>query len=299
MRYLYLAILIVALAAGIAGLEFAFELAGGSLSIYNKSGASIILLYLTALVIVGVFVAIAAPQSIGRYRRLYANHKAVAARGFATMFGLGSLMVIGLFVLLLITGNLTWAEDGPHRLATDFAGKMIIGTIGAIALAISEELLFRGFLLRYLRWNDSTAVTVSAVVVSSLIFAFVHNLRDPLGWLTPQLFPLFVGLFILGVLLAVTYLVTGSLWCSIGLHAGLVTVGEVLLRRHVIAIDFSPWWLGGANEIRMAPLVWLSFAVTAVIHYATRRDLNARFAIEKPFVGMALDRSADERLPAK
>ena len=48
---------IVALIVGIFGLDLVFEFTGGSLSIYNKSGASIILLYLTALVIVGVVVS--------------------------------------------------------------------------------------------------------------------------------------------------------------------------------------------------------------------------------------------------
>jgi hypothetical protein len=43
--------------------------------------------------------------------------------------------------------------------------------------------------------------------------------------------------------------------------------------------------MGGIDEIRMAPLVWLSFAVTTVIHLLTRHDLARRFGIEKPFVG--------------
>ncbi len=38
-------------------------------------------------------------------------------------------------------------------------------------LATSEELIFRSFVVRYLRWNTSAGVTIAAVIVGSAIFS--------------------------------------------------------------------------------------------------------------------------------
>jgi membrane protease YdiL (CAAX protease family) len=285
MRYLYLFLLIVAVICAGLGLQAVFQATGSGLSIYSRTGLGIILLYLTTIALVVGFLRLAAPGSLSAFFAAYRGKGGTALKGFATMFGLGLLMVFGLFVLLAITGHLGWHEKYGERSFANFLGKMAVGIVAACALAMSEEFIFRGFVMRYLRWNTTPAVTVGAVLASAFIFASAHNIADPLAWFTAREFPLFVGLFLLGILLAVTYLVTGSLWCSIGLHAGLVVLGELFLRRDIIRIDFSPWWMGGIEEIRMAPLVWLSFAVTTIVHIATRRDLHRRFGIEKPFVG--------------
>jgi membrane protease YdiL (CAAX protease family) len=122
-----------------------------------------------------------------------------------------------------------------------------------------------------------------------------HNLSDPSAWLTAEEIPLFVGLFLLGVLLAVAYLVTKSLWCPIGLHAALVAFNSAILETNVLAIDLSPWWLGASDDVRKAPLVWLSFIIASCLLMASRRWLN-RLAIETPFVG-ALTAPLDGQAP--
>ncbi|MSQ84666.1 MAG: CPBP family intramembrane metalloprotease [Myxococcales bacterium] len=87
--------------------------------------------------------------------------------------------------------------------------------IAAVVLApLAEELIFRGFLLRYLRQRFGLW---PAVAVSSLLFAGMHMAPD-------QLLPYTV----LGVGFALTYVWVGNLWASVVLH-GLWNAGSFVL----------------------------------------------------------------------
>ena len=81
----------------------------------------------------------------------------------------------------------------------------------AIVPAISEELLFRGIVMRF---SQKRATTFSTpIFVSALLFALIH--ADAYG---------FIPIFVSGVFLGTVYYLTGSLWCSMlahGLHNGL------------------------------------------------------------------------------
>jgi membrane protease YdiL (CAAX protease family) len=294
LRYLYLAMLIAVIMAAGQVLELIFRAAGGSLSIYSKTGLGLPLLYLLALVLVGLFMKVAAPRSLGRLLGLYWANKRRAGYGFVVGFGFGTATVVVLYILLAIVGDLALTNRARYGLDLAYAGTFVLGILGACLVAITEETIFRGFLMSYLRWSDSRAVTIGAVLVSALVFATMHNIKNPLEWLTAEQLPLFVGLFLLGTLLAVTYIVTGSILCSIGIHAGLVAFGEVFLRQWIIKIDFSPWWLGGFPDLRQAPLVWFAFAGATLGLITWRKRLNPVFAIERPFVGAALSNVASK-----
>jgi len=291
LRYLYLTLLIVVFAGAAAMLELAFEIGGGSLSIYRQRGAGLVVLYLLGLLLPGACLRIAAPIGFGSYARLYWANKRTAAIGFSAMFLMASIALLILYAVLAAVGQLSWSAEAWQRIAPRLPTLLAIGLLSAWLVAISEEIVFRGVLLSYLRWNGSSPVTIAAIAVSSLLFATAHNIRDPLAWLTPSEIPLFIGLVLLGVMLAVAYVVTRSLWCSIGLHSGLLAIGRVLPRDHLIVINFEPWWLGGAGDLgrdgdlRRAPIVWAIFIATTIITLAARHRLAERFMVE-PFVGM-------------
>jgi membrane protease YdiL (CAAX protease family) len=295
LRYLNLAILIVVFAGAAAMLELAFETGGGSLSIYRQRGAGLVILYLLGLLLLGVFVSMAAPIGFGSYAKLYWANKRTAAIGFLAVFLMASTALLVFYAVLASVGQLSWSAEAWQRVAPRLPTLLAVGLLSAWLVAISEEIVFRGVLLSYLRWNGSSAVTIAAITVSALLFAIAHNIRDPLAWLTPSEIPLFIGLVLLAVLLGVTYVVTRSLWCSIGLHSGLLAIGRVLPRGDMIVIDFEPWWLGGTGDfgmggdLRRAPIVWAIFIAMTIVALAARRWLAERFAIE-PFVGMPDDR---------
>src|SRR6266403_927706 len=147
-----------------------------------------------------------------------------------------------------------WARELARGLAIGFAGlavgiavpalrfspaktlrKALLGAGAAVAIAVGEEALFRGIVLRRIRRD---AGDVLAVAATALVYAAVHVIRArsfaaPVhAWSgvqqTSVLFaplasgaalPQVVGLSLLGVLLAVARLRSGALWLPIGIHA--------------------------------------------------------------------------------
>jgi membrane protease YdiL (CAAX protease family) len=77
----------------------------------------------------------------------------------------------------------------------------------AVTAGICEELLYRGYLIWYLQhWLPLTLAVAAAVV----IFGFGHFYQGPRGMLLTA---------IVGAFLAVVYLVTGTLFASMVIHA--------------------------------------------------------------------------------
>jgi membrane protease YdiL (CAAX protease family) len=76
--------------------------------------------------------------------------------------------------------------------------------VGAILAPIVEELVFRGLLYQWLRERAGVA---AAVLLSAALFAVVHFI--------PLLIP---ALFAVGVILALVFEWTKSLWITITLH---------------------------------------------------------------------------------
>lgn len=76
----------------------------------------------------------------------------------------------------------------------------------AIVPGFSEELFFRGILMRFAAKRSNNAIF--PLVVSSLMFALMHS----------NIYGI-VSIFLAGFLLGGIYYLTGSLWCSILAHA--------------------------------------------------------------------------------
>jgi membrane protease YdiL (CAAX protease family) len=86
-----------------------------------------------------------------------------------------------------------------------FGTFLLIFSIMAVLPAIGEELLFRGIFMRF-AYQRSRRI-VFPVILTSLMFAFVHG--NAYGVLS---------IFLAGVVLAVIYYLTGSIWLSILAH---------------------------------------------------------------------------------
>ena len=79
-----------------------------------------------------------------------------------------------------------------------------------ITAGICEEILYRGFLLHYLHTMPFHLNLTWALVVSSLIFGIGHSYQGVAGM---------VSTAVIGFLLGVMFLITGSLWLPIVVHA--------------------------------------------------------------------------------
>ncbi len=120
-----------------------------------------------------------------------------------TGFFLGVLLVCGGSLLLSVTGHLEWT-------GTVFNGNDLFIGLGMMAIvAFYEELVFRGYVLNNLM--DSMGKW-PALLISSFLFAFLHNANPGFSWL-PAL-----NIFIAGILLGLNYIYTKNCWFGILLH---------------------------------------------------------------------------------
>ena len=79
-----------------------------------------------------------------------------------------------------------------------------------LCVAVGEEIMFRGVLFRWIdeRWN-----TTAALVVSALLFGLMHIFNTGATWWSSLAIAVEAGL-----LLAVAYKWSGTLWLPIGIH---------------------------------------------------------------------------------
>ena len=228
------------------------------------------------LLVAGVLTAwrrldLGSATGIGFRRHAWARE---LARGLA--IGLAGLAV-GIAVAALFGGLVPALRFSPAKTLR----KALLGAGAAVAIAVGEEALFRGIVLRRIRRD---AGDVLAVAATALVYAAVHVIRArsfaaPVhAWSgvqqTSVLFaplasgaalPQVVGLSLLGVLLAVARLRSGALWLPIGIHAAFVAAFRV--GRLFFEIRPTPGWLVGTG---WPPLVggvagWIAVGVAALL----------------------------------
>ena len=121
-----------------------------------------------------------------------------------------------------------WRRDTPFMPAN--GREVAWSLIMVVSAAVCEEILFRGFLIRYLSsftgW-EMPGVAV-AVAAPALVFGLSHLYQGPLA---------VVKIVILAAWYGVIYLLGGSLWPVIALHFVTDLIGSFL----------GPFLLGGAS----------------------------------------------------
>lgn len=166
--------------------------------------------------------AVGLVKPAGQWKRL--------AGGFAV--GFSSLACVALLVIAAESRKLNLEFSSAALFS-----KLANASLSALMVAVLEELLFRGALFGALR---KTHHWVTALVMSSVIYAIVHFFQEApwpsdITWssgfeLLPRilsgfvevdaLLPGFFTLTVAGMILALAYYQTGTLYFSIGLHAG-------------------------------------------------------------------------------
>jgi membrane protease YdiL (CAAX protease family) len=203
-----------------------------------------------------------------------------AIRGFVV----ATLAIAILFGLALAVGG---GGVGDHEAAAALIPKYFLS---AIAIAFIEEGFFRAFLLSGMRNDFGDRV---ALIASAAIYAFAHLMRSPArfyvtgyepaaGLMTlahsvdqftnPAIaIPTLIGLFLLGLVLGEAYILTGSVYFSIGLHCGFV-LGAKMWPKIILNRAAIPWWIagGGAIPLIAAPTAW----VIAIIIFVTLRTIT-------------------------
>jgi hypothetical protein len=115
--------------------------------------------------------------------------------GFVIM-GLGLLILLGLNQVKFVGLNFSFKE-------------ILISILVYIIVAIEEEVLFRGYVLRNFMYSFNKYI---ALIMSSLLFALAHGFNPNMDWFS------YLDLFLAGVLLGISYIYTKNLWFPIALH---------------------------------------------------------------------------------
>lgn len=206
-----------------------------------------------------------------------------AIRGFVVAM----LAIAILFGLALAVGG---GGVSDHQAAAALIPKYFLS---AIAIAFIEEAFFRAFLLGGMRNDFGERV---ALIASAAIYAIAHLVRSPARFYvtgyepaaglatlahsvdqftTPSIaIPTLIGLFLLGIVLGEAYILTGSVYFSIGLHCGFV-LGAKMWPKIILNRAAIPWWIagGGAIPLIAAPAAWV---IAIAIFAALRPILGAQ-----------------------
>lgn len=184
--------------------------------------------------VLGLWPLLRALNLFGR-RALGLNSPLAARRelGWGLVLGFGSLLVVA--VALTTAGARAWNAG----LGAVTAVKLLLSaTVSASAVALLEEVLFRGVVFGALRrvWPMWAALLASAALYATLHFLARVAHEGPVGWdaglaLLPRMMRgiaapenLLPALTLLlgGLALGLACQRTGNLWFAIGLHAGWV-----------------------------------------------------------------------------
>ena len=217
----------------LAGLALPLVLWGASLAITIAEGTAadlsnsevITSLILTILILDGIFLAVPALFSLGRYRL---GWEGLGFRGFdsgkfwmavvAAAGAWGAVIVYGL-VLVLIFGEGAAPEQDVEELFSSKAVLPVVGVAVVLAAPLAEEVFFRGFvftgLIRLLGVGG-------AIVASGLLFAMFHVTGPDSAGLIIPFTPI-------GMLFAWLYYKTGTIWTSIAAHLVFNLVSFILL----------------------------------------------------------------------
>jgi membrane protease YdiL (CAAX protease family) len=148
-------------------------------------------------------------------------------RGF--LLGFASLACVAALEILK-RGRVFIGVVSLHGLLKHF----VSAALTAVIVAVLEEFIFRGTLFGILRkvWRWPKALLLSSAVYALVHFIKKTNFVGPVqAWsgleLLPRMFqlgptgvPMFLALFLAGSILALAYQRTGTLFFSMGLHAG-------------------------------------------------------------------------------
>lgn len=164
--------------------------------------------------------------------------------GVGVLIGSAGLLVAAL--ALLVSGTLAYATQA----GTASAWLVTVAAQGGLfaVAALAEEALFRGYAFQVLA---RVGRPVTAVVVSSILFALAHGANPSIGTFA------LINIFLAGILLGIAYLRTLSLWFATAVHLGWNWTMATLFDLPVSGLQmfdtplYQPavggpaWWSGG------------------------------------------------------
>lgn len=171
----------------------------------------------------------------------------------------GMIAFLGYTFFMSAFGVVELRVDSWMKFWVNFPAALIVAC-AAFGVALTEDVLFRGFFFQTLLQN---LPKWPSIVITGIIFGFFHKLNQPLDFFTiPYDAMLFGGVFCLNVLLCFAFLKSGTLYLPIGIHSGLVFAKMACKKLkfiHVLQDDSFLFGLGG--DPRRGLLAWALFVL--------------------------------------
>ncbi len=236
--------------------------------LHARNGGRGVLLALALLCLLGLMAA---------DRRPAADYGLVAGPGWKRLlFGglaLGAAIHAAYCVLVVLLGVYTVQ---PGEWATSRTVRAILVMPTAFPLAMIQQVIFSGYLLSVIRERHSR---FAAVLVSAGLFAALSQMSDPARLLSLETLPRLVGLFLVGTLLGLMRLDSGSILRPAGFLAGCIAIRRLVRKSSLLTVsgaqdELLPW-LGRDLDLVQAPVVWLLLALGIVwlaARLSKRRD---------------------------
>lgn len=162
--------------------------------------------------------------------------------GLATGFALQLLVL----AILAMTHSVHYAARGTYD--AQFWKRVAANVLLFAVAATVEELAFRGYALRWGMWSVGTP---AALVISAIIFGVAHGTNPNATFFST------LNTALAGILLALPYVRTHSMWMQIGLHWSWNFALATIVSLPVSGINFGPslftttdvgpHWLTGGN----------------------------------------------------
>ncbi len=116
---------------------------------------------------------------------------------------IGFLFIAGGYLILLFLNQIVFKKIELN------VKELFLSFFLFAIIAIGEEIVFRGYILRSLLKLHGRKISL---VISAVLFSVMHVLNPNMGWIT------FINLFLAGIVLGLPYVLTKNLWLSIALH---------------------------------------------------------------------------------
>ena len=163
----------------------------------------------------------------GRASGFGSEEMGLVPMGAAPLLAWTGALTLAALALVVLVRALRWRESPMVEWLLPKSGReRLLFVALSLSAGIGEELAFRAFLIPALRM--ATGSTAMAVIVSSAAFGLMHSYQRVSGALRAGL---------LGVLLSVPVLVTGSVFPSIAAHAAFDLVAGLLLADWLLRRD--------------------------------------------------------------
>jgi membrane protease YdiL (CAAX protease family) len=184
-------------------------------------------------------------------------------------FWLGLFMIATGFLLLVLLQEITWVGVNPNVMSIFLSFGLFI------AVAFTEELFFRGYILNNLMLSMNRWV---ALLVSSIVFSLAHMGNAHITVLS------FTSIILAGILLGLPFIFTRSLWLPVSLHFswnffqgtifGFSVSGNTEYALVTQTRTADTLWNGGpfGFEGSLLAVIFLSVAIVALAIYYRRKE---------------------------